>query len=127
VFRYAALAIAMSALACGCTSTQRIQATPHAIQSEIRAGAYLRKDQSATIRTIDGHEIRLRFSRIEADSIVGTSESGADTAIPIPDVVGLMTDRVDVGRSVAAVAAGSVVTMAIVLAVLVSTSALMTF
>ena len=93
----------------GCTSVQRIGASPDDLQAQIRAGKYLQSGHDVTIVTRQGKEFWFRFERIEDDAIVGHTQLGEEGSVPIADVAGLTTDRLSIGRTALAVGGGLVV------------------
>ena len=97
----------------GCTSMQRVDTTPQNLQAQIRAGKYLNEGQDVTVTTDQGTALWFRFQRLENDSVVGNTPLGQRASVPISDVVGLETDRVNVGRTAAAVGGGAAAAIAI--------------
>ena len=97
--------VVLSLLQLGCTSMQHVEATPQALQAQIRAGKYLRDGHDVTIVTNDGKKVRMRFDRIENDAIVGHMQAG-EGSVPIADVAGITAESLSVGRTIAAVGGG---------------------
>lgn len=102
-------ALLLSLLQFGCTSTQRVDASPEDLQAQIRAGKYLQPGHDVALVTRQGKEVWFRFERLDGDAIVGHTQLGEEGSVPIADVVGLTTDRLSVGRTVLAVGGGIVV------------------
>jgi len=120
MFRFTTVVLALSLLQLGCTSMQRVDATPEDLQAQIRAGKYLTDGQDVTITTTQGKELWFRFQRLENDSIVGNTPLGEQASVPIWDVAGLKTDRVNAGRTAAAVGGGAVAAIAIAIGLIVA-------
>lgn len=98
---------------------QRVDATPEDLQAQIRAGKYLQKGHDVTIFTIEGKELWFRFQRIENDAIVGGTQLGEPVSVPIADVSGVKTSRLNVGRTAALVGGGYLLYVVTILALLV--------
>ena len=111
--RFTMIILAMSLLQFGCSSVQRVDTTPEDLQAQIREGKYLQKGHDVTIVTNEGKELFFRFQQLENDAIEGTTQLGEKASVPIADVAGLKTDRLNVGRTVAAVGGGMVGTVVV--------------
>ncbi len=104
----------------GCTSMQRIDATPEELQSQVRAGKYLHTGQDVTIVTRQETKLWFRFRRIDNDALVGETQLGEEASVPIADVAGIKTNRFNVGRSVALVGGGFLIYVATISALLIA-------
>jgi hypothetical protein len=108
-------ALLLSLLMIGCSSMQRVDATPEDLQAQLRAGKVLQQGHDVTIVTRDGKEVRLRFQRIENDAIVGRTQLGEEGSVRVADVTGLTTERLSVGRTAAAVGGGLYLTYVVLI------------
>ena len=68
-----------------------------------------------------------RFQRLENDAIVGTTQVGDQASVPIADVAGLTTKRLNAGRTTAAVGGGVVGAMVVIYALLAAVAGALVF
>lgn len=118
--RFTVAIIVLTLVQLGCTSMQRVDTTPEDLQARIRAGEYLNEGQDVTITTSQGKELRFRFQAIENDSIVGNTALGEQASVPIAEVARLKTDRVNAGRTAAAVGGSFLLSTLIAFGILVA-------
>ncbi len=127
MFRVTTIILAIGLLQFGCTSVQRVDTTPEDLQAQIRAGKYLQKGRDVTIFTNEGKEVFFRFEQLANDAIVGTTQVGDQASVPIDDVVGLTSKRLNAGRTIAAVGGGVVGFMVVIYAALAGSAIVLAF
>ena len=99
-------------LASGCSTTKPVEMTPQEVQQKISAGELIAVGDKVKIATADGEVHEFEVTAVTSEQI-----QGDDIAIPIDDVVAIETKEFSAGKT-AALAGGTVVVWAIIVAVL---------
>lgn len=96
------LALLLTVLASGCTTTKPIEVSPKSLQNKIATEKLFKKDDLVIITTKDGKQHDFRVTEIDANHI-----SGKNITIPIKHIIAAEKKELSAGKSLAAVGGGA--------------------